>query len=615
MAQGNSLDLHGIINPDLKAQEIVKQFDRWKESRNVHDTQSRGVRNYVFAVDTETTDNSVNPFFNNMTTPKLTQIKDNLKANYMSVLFGREDWVNWEAHDSDAADKDKRKLIESYVRSVVRTSKMKKVFSKLLDDWITFGNCYSQLQWVNESKIVKNALGDDEEIPGYVGPKLFRIDYNDIVYNVTASDWESTPKIVRYLKSMGELENDILEKPEQSDMAKALLGKIKTNRQAILTGRRSGNASGNSELDKSQGFVADGFDNIEAYYNSEMVEILEFRGNLWTTEGYFKDYRVVIADRTGVLEEGPIDSWSKTSYMYHSSWRDRDNNLVGMGPLDNLVGMQYMIDKLQNSKADVWDRIVNPAEVIIGDVSEYQSEGKKGAPGFIHYLPEGGSVTHLRPDTTALNADLQIEFLATLMERMAGAPEQSLGVRTPGEKTALEVQTLTEGASKLFITQTMKFEEDVVEPALNDIIEMARRMLVGDVLVRAQDNTFGVDEFLKVTKDDLTAKGKLYPKGSSHFLRQSLAAQNINLMLQNPNIFQKISPHLDGLELAKQMEELIGLEQFNLIGENRGVLRDIQTQAIVQSGEQSLGEQAEVPEEDALSGEEGQAPPPQQEEQ
>ena len=94
-----------------------------------------------------------------------------------------------------------------------------------------------------------------------------------------------------------------------------------------------------------------------------------------------------------------------------------------MGPLDNLVGLQYRIDHLENLKADVFDQIAYPIlKIKGGDVEDFVFE-----PGARIYLGDEGDVGYMSPDTTALQADLQIQNLADTMEEMAGAPRQGYG--------------------------------------------------------------------------------------------------------------------------------------------------------------------------------------------
>ena len=116
-----------------------------------------------------------------------------------------------------------------------------------------------------------------------------------------------------------------------------------------------------------------------------------------------------------------------------------------MGPLDNLVGMQYRLDHLENLKADVFDLIAHHVLKIKGHVEDFDY-----GPGETIYVGDEGDVEFMRPDVTALNADMQIDRLEAKMEDMVGAPKQAMGIRTPGEKTKFEVQTLDNASSRIF---------------------------------------------------------------------------------------------------------------------------------------------------------------------
>jgi hypothetical protein len=284
----------------------------------------------------------------------------------------------------------------------------------------------------------------------------------------------------------------------------------------------------------------------------------------------------------------PIESWSGSDYMYHDGWSSRPDNLYGMGPLDNLVGMQYKIDKLENLRADVFDQIAHPTTVEVGTVEFF---GQRGAPGGRYVVEEGGSVNYLAPDTTALQADFQIQQTMRDMEELAGSPREAMGIRSPGEKTAFEVQTLDNAANRLFRHKVNQFETNVVEKVLNDFLEVSRRNLNGSDLIRSVDSTFGIEEFLSVTKEDLTATGKLFAMGSKHFIADANMLQNLQTLFQS-NVAQFIAPHVSKVELARSVETLLGLQEFSIVQENVGVLEDIETQRVAQTGQQSLEEEA-----------------------
>jgi hypothetical protein len=267
-----------------------------------------------------------------------------------------------------------------------------------------------------------------------------------------------------------------------------------------------------------------------------------------------------------------------------AGWRPRPDNLYAMGPLDNLVGMQYRIDHLENLKADVFDQIAYPVIKIRGDVEDFDF-----APGARIYLGEEGDVGYLQPDATALQADLQIQLLENKMEEMAGAPRQAMGIRTPGEKTAFEVQSLQNSASRIFEHKTAHFERTFLEPILNAMLEVARRNMNMSDTIRVLDDATGAILFRSITKDDITAKGKLVPVGARHFAERARRVQNLTQLYQLKLADPTIAPHLSGKEMAKIMAEELG--EPNLYGENISVIEQLETQQTVQEAEMVNQEQ------------------------
>jgi hypothetical protein len=249
-----------------------------------------------------------------------------------------------------------------------------------------------------------------------------------------------------------------------------------------------------------------------------------------------------------------------------------------MGPLDNLVGMQYRIDHLENLKADVFDQIAYPVLKIKGDVEDFEFE-----PGARIYMGEEGDVGYLAPDPTALQADLQIQILENKMEEMAGAPKQAMGFRTPGEKTAFEVQMLQNSASRIFEHKTAHFERSFLEPVLNNMLEIARRNMNMSDLVRSIDEDYGVELFKTITKDDITASGKIVPIGARHFAERARRVQSLQQLYQIKLADPSVAAHMSGKEFARILSEELG--EPTLFGENIMVAEQLETQQAVQEAE------------------------------
>lgn len=572
-----TLDVSQLISPHQKAANISNKWDMWNSARDGWVNEKKELRNYVYATDTRTTGNAKLPWSNSTTTPKLTQIYDNLKANYTASLFPSSKWMEWQATDNESATKTKRDTIQAYMDNKLRQSDFRNVVDRLVDDFILAGNCFATVEWERNY----TELEDGMTVEGYIGPKLVRVSPYDIVFDPTAADFASTPKIVRSVKTLGETQAHF-EDTGQMEIFDEML-------------RVRGAVQGARNTTKADGFVADGFSSIEEYYGSSYVEFLTFYGDMYdTTENKLHRNRIItVVDRSYLVEDIPNPSWLGTAPIFHAGWRSRPDNLYAMGPLDNLVGMQYRIDHLENLKADVFDQIALPMLKIRGDVEDFDY-----MPAGRVYIGEEGDVVPMVPDATALNADFQIQTLENKMEELAGAPRQAMGLRTAGEKTAFEVSTLDNAANRIFNHKTAKFEMEFLEPALNAMLEAARRnMNFLDTIAVVDDDT-GVQLFQSITKEDIAAKGKLVPMGARHFAEKAKRMQTLQQIMQMKAMDPTIGAHMSGKLIAKIFSE--ELDEQELFGENISVFEQMETQKAAMDAEADMQEDLEVKAEQGL---------------
>ena len=562
---GTTLDMKLIISPDSVATEISDKWRLWNQQRVGKLEEWKELRNYLFATDTRSTSNSSLPWKNSTTVPKLTQIRDNLHANYMATLFPQNKWMKWMASDKTSNAKIKRETIQAYMENKVQQSDFEVVMSKLVLDYIDYGNCFATVDW--EANYTE--LENNEIIPGYIGPRVVRISPYDLVFNPVASDFKATPKIIRSLLSMGEARKMIEEDPNKDYMKKVFDRMIGT-RNAIQ-------GYSDSDLHKNDGFVVDGFGSIREYYNSDYVEILTFYGDIYDklTDTLLKNRIIKVVDRSYVLSDKPNPSWLGRSPIFHVGWRERPDNLYAMGPLDNLVGLQYRMDHLENLRADVFDQIAFPVLKIKGDVEDFDFQ-----PGTRIYLGDEGDVGYLAPDPTALNADNQIAVIENKMEQLAGAPREAMGIRTPGEKTAFEVSSLQNAASRIFQNKTQHFERIFVEPILNAMLEASRRNMDASDVIRVMDDELSVSIFQTITKEDITANGKIIPMGARHFAERAQRVQNLSQLWQLKAADPSVAAHLSGKEFARIMAEELG--EKSLFASNISIYENYETQKVAQ---------------------------------
>tara|TARA_R110000772_G_scaffold105055_3_gene206647 strand:+ start:2278 stop:4044 length:1767 start_codon:yes stop_codon:yes gene_type:complete len=581
---GKVAELQNVIRPDNLANSIIYLYDAWRRQRKPWVEENLELRNFIFATDTTKTTNQNLPWKNSTTLPKLTQIRDNLHANYMSALFPNDDWLKWEAYTLDGAEQEKKEAIQAYMSNKTRESNFQTTVSQLVLDYIDYGNAFADSIFVNESR---EDPVTGEPIPGYIGPKAVRISPLDHVINPTATSYENSPKFTRSVKTLGELKVDAEDFADHSHFEDAIK-KSETARDMAVN--RDGLYT-IEDFEKASGYSIDGFGDLKEYYQSPFVEIIEIEGDIHdpVTGILLRNHVITIIDRAHVIRKEPIPSWLGKSSKAHVGWRLRPDNLYAMGPLHNLVGMQYRIDHLENLKADVFDLIAFPPLKIKGEVEEFD-----WAPGAEIHIDEEGDVEMLVPDTTALNADNQIALLEQRMEEFAGAPKQAMGVRTPGEKTAFEVQALENAAGRIFQEKITNFEINLLEPLLNSMLETSRRNMDGGDVVRVMDDDLGVEKFRAITREDITAKGKIRPVGARHFAARAQLMQNLQGVFSSP-MGQTIAPHISPKALAKLVEDTMGLNRFALVQDNVAVMEAAETQRLMGQIQEDLQVESETP--------------------
>lgn len=526
------------------AGEIDSYFHEWDSARTSQLDMWAEIDSYIHATDTTSIEGG--DFFDHKTfIPLISEMHEDLIAIIYSTVFPHEEWLGWKGFDAKAIAKEKRQKLLSFIKQCHTMNAFSTTFRKAVDDLVRYGNCFVRVGYVNETQ-----QEQDETVAGYIGPKPIRISPYDIVFNPTATEFDKTPKIVKDLMSLGEFKEFTKSLGEQ-----LLLDGEQVNQ---LLSRRQGAGVDNNDRYKEQQYVASGFGSMEEYYSSGLIELLWFYGDVFdpVTQEVHKGRCIVVVDGNSVV----LDDYQPKTQIHKGGWKPRPDNLWSQGPLDNLIGINYMVNHRENSKNDSIDSFANPDRAYVGDVEEIYDE-VSGQTKYI--MPEGGSVTDITPDTTVLTFDNQIQMHIEMARRAARLPQQLSGFRTAGEKTAFEVQNLNDGAFRGFINKAMQFEEDVVEKVVTSEIRVAKENFSSVISVLEEDEE-GIISVLEVTEDDLSSNGKLIPFGARRFARNLQQLAGLQNLTQGP-LYQILGKHFNTYDLARVWESLNGFENFEVI--------------------------------------------------
>lgn len=590
MSSDKVAELRGLISQDHVAEWVSNLWQNYNDQRAEKIAQWAELDKYIYATDTTTTSNQSLPWTHKSTLPKLTQIRDNLHSNYLSSLFPNDKWLTWLAHSEEGAKKEKAKTIRSYMENKTREGGFRDTMSNLLYDYIDKGNAFAMPSF--ETRYGEGTNG--ERTVNFIGPVCNRIDPFDIVFNPLAATFENTFKVVRSIKTLGEIRKMANDSPEQMFWKDVL-----SRRDAIRTATQT---YSRDEWAKAEQYAVDGFGNIQEYYKSDSVEILEFFGDYHDAEtGDLQLGRMItVVDRSHQIRNVPAPTYDGEDLIRHVGWRKRSNNLWAMSPLDNLVGLQYMIDHYLNMGANALDLKVMAPKKIIGDVEEFVWE-----PNANIHMDSDGDVQELAQNfNDVITVADWIEMLENKMEMYAGAPREAMGIRTPGEKTAHEVQALENAAGRIFQEKITQFEI-FMEKVLNDMLHVSHMHSDFIDVIRVVDDDIGAVQFKNITKSDITADGILRPVGARHFAQQAQELQNITGIFASP-IGQMIIPHTSAANLAEFVGDIANLRGYNIFQKNIGVseqqeLSSLVNQAAEDNEVEAMSSEEELIEEQLLN--------------
>ena len=569
-ASGNILTAEDV---DEVAVRITEMWEKYNTERRNALSLNEEARKFVYATDIDSTSAAELPHKNRTHQPKLTQIADTLKSQYYEASLSMPEFFRYPAPRKISAAV--ASSMEKWVRVKLNERKFRETVGReLVNDYVDYGNCFVAVDYVIER--------DNQGRIKYKGPSWKRVSPLDIVFNPRAK-FSDSPKIEKAIFHIADIK-EFPDKFPNSGFSKATITKAITTRQPE-------GIDDWVDVVKSRGINMDGYGGFDQYFKQDMAEILIYRGDVFSPDtGKTQRNRVVyIMDKVHVIRNEPSGAPSGDDGIHHAGWRLRPDNSWAQGPLDNLMGMQYRIDHLENLKSDVFYVIAQPVIFVKGDDVQEPAEGYR--PGATYYGGVDSDVRTLVPDATALNADNQILNYHRMMEEMAGAPPESRGIRTPGEKTAFEVSKLDQNATMMFVDKARIFER-MLETMLKETFEL---MLLNFDIEDYKD-IFGKDEesdaLEALSLKDTLSRGEFTAMGARHWTRRNRETLEMNNFMSGPLQDPKIRAHVSGIALAQYWERKLNIEDEEIIDENAGVKEDVRIQAIAQEEARTLQEEA-----------------------
>jgi len=116
-------------------------------------------------------------------------------------------------------------------------------------------------------------------------------------------------------------------------------------------------------------------------------------------------------------------------------------------------------------------------------------------------------------------------------------------------------------ANRVFEYQTNIFSE-FLEQVINAELEAAKQNLTGSDLVSILNKDYGVEQFIKITREDLRSNGKVVPIGARDAARKSRLTQQLNMFYQTGMQDPEVMQHFPAKRVAEMWAELLDFESL-----------------------------------------------------
>ena len=544
----NPINLNGMgeftdIRSDQLAVALANKFRLMMLARQARFTLWTELHDFAMQTDTSDTSNATS-WKNNIAVPVIPYILDVLTAQYYRILFPQKDWFEVVPHDI-LKNAQKAKFVKAYLLRQFAQLNVQPKLREVIRETVLYGN--SLCGFVEQGgKLV------------FVKPPI-----QDWCRDVFAQNFDNSFLACRFRVPYASLFSLY---PEDKVRR---MGDIYKDSELYTSWLKNRNLM----IEKYNPFLTDRLN------QRGFAELIYFYGDFYNeeTQEILKDRLIIVGNGTTILyNEECLDK-----PFVQAQYRETLDDGYGTG-LENLTGIAWHINKLQNNIADVMDIIANPICVV-----KSENDVKFNyVPNAQIQMSREDSIEFISPDHSVLNQYKQIDFLFEMAKKVSGAQEEKIGQRQPGEKTATEVTLLSQGADNLFEHFAKQFEYFVIIP----LLKKAYRMFVENVTKQGQmpftyfDQTSGMNESIIFTAGELDNMEFDFV-GASQMVDQSTKAQQCITLLELRAKYPEVHNNISGAAVVEQLIKDLGVVNPNIFKPGEGIEEDIRM-AIQQSDAQ-----------------------------
>src|SRR3990167_6387461 len=178
------------------AKRIAEMWDRYNVDRRVALKVGEEARQYIHAIDIDSTSAYILPHKNRTHQPKLTELSDVLQSQYYEASLSMPKFFKFLGERPE--DFSNAANVEAWIRTKLEQKKFRETVGRqLIADYVTYGNAFASADYVIERDEAGNVV--------YRGPVVKRVSPLDIIFNPRAESFAKSPKIQRTLVHIADL--------------------------------------------------------------------------------------------------------------------------------------------------------------------------------------------------------------------------------------------------------------------------------------------------------------------------------------------------------------------------------------------------------------------------
>jgi hypothetical protein len=294
---------------------------------------------------------------------------------------------------------------------------------------------------------------------------------------------------------------------------------------------------------------------------NEMVELLEFWGNVQTGQGYYQDVVVTcLGDKVAKFENNPY--WAGKPFVI-GTYIPVCHQTYGVGAIEPVLGLLHELSIVTNQRLDNLELSVDSMWTYIDD-GTINPEDIYTAPGKLIEVADHNSIRPIQHNQQFMVTYQEAAVLEQNIDKVTGTGAFiGVGQGRGGERvTAKEVEAVRDAGGNRLGGIYNHIESTALIPVLRKVYRMCQQFVTEDEVIRIPGYQPGEYLYVKVGADELVHDFDIEPVGAGHIADKEYELQRrldfIGLVSQNPEMAQR----MNWLEVMKDMAKRFGFDDI-----------------------------------------------------